>query len=52
MTHTLSANSNVYIVRTAGGQAAKLEFVKTDFSDQSAGVALIRYHYIEGTTQF
>ena len=52
MTHTLSANPYVYIIKTANGNHAKLEFIKTDFSGQDAGIAVVRFQYIEGTLQF
>jgi hypothetical protein len=52
VTHTLSIDPKVYIIKTANGNFAKLEFVKTDFSGQNDGVALIRFHYIEGTSEF
>jgi len=52
VTHTISIDPKVYIVKTATGNHAKLEFVKTDFSGQNDGVVLIRFHYIEGTTEF
>jgi hypothetical protein len=52
VTHTLTANSNLYVIQTAAGHYAKLEFVKTDFSGQDAGIAVMRFHYIEGTLQF
>jgi hypothetical protein len=52
VTHTLSVDPKVYIVKTANGNHAKLEFVKADFSGQNDGIALIRFHYIEGTSEF
>ncbi len=52
MTHTLSAHPYSWIVKTAEGKYAKLQFVKTDFSGQSAGVAVVRFMYLESGNQF
>lgn len=51
-THSLSAHDYSWLVKTADGKYAKLEFVKTDFSGQSAGVAVIRFMYLESGNQF
>jgi hypothetical protein len=50
--HTLNCNDLVYIIRTAAGNYAKIQFVQSYFAEASAGSALVRYEYIEGTDQF
>jgi hypothetical protein len=51
-THVLSPNPNVYVIRTADGNYAKLEFIATDFSSQSAGISVIKSEYIENSQKF
>jgi hypothetical protein len=51
-THILSPNPNVYVIRTADGNYAKLEFIATDFSSQSAGFSVIKFEYIENSQNF
>jgi hypothetical protein len=52
MTHSLSAYDYSWVLKTASGKYAKLEFVKTDFSGQSAGLVVIRFMYLESGNQF
>jgi hypothetical protein len=52
MTHQLSAHPYGWVVKTAQGKYAKLEFVETDFEGQSGGVAIIRFMYLESGNQF
>ncbi len=47
-THQLTINSNVYIMRTATGNHAKLQFVAKNFASQNGGEAVIKYQYVEG----
>lgn len=52
MTHTVSVNPLVYVVKTASGKYAKLEFTQTDFSSQSGGIAVIRFEYLDSGMDF
>ena len=52
MTHSLSAHNYSWVLKTANGKYAKLEFVKTDFSGQTDGVVVIRFMYLESGNQF
>jgi hypothetical protein len=52
MTHSLSAHDYAWMLKTASGKYAKLEFVKTDFAGQSDGVVVIRFMYLESGNQF
>jgi len=52
MTHSMSAHDYSWVLKTASGKYAKLEFVKTDFSGQSDGVVIIRFMYLESGNQF
>ena len=51
-THTLAPHPYSWVVKTALGKYAKIEFVKTVFSGQSDGVAVIRFMYLESGNQF
>ena len=50
--HTLTAKSYTWLLKTATGKFAKMEFVKVAFSGQSGGVAVIRFEYLEDGNQF
>ncbi len=53
MTHSLSLNAgNTYVLRTANGKYAKLEFVQAEFAGQSGGVAVMRVEYLENGMEF
>ena len=52
MTHALAPHPYSWVVKTALGKYAKIEFVKTVFYGQSDGVAVIRFMYLESGNQF
>ena len=52
MTHQLSAHPYTWVLKNATGKFAKLQFVKTDFSGQDEGVAIIRFIYLENGNLF
>jgi len=53
MTHSLSVNVGyTYVLRTANGKYAKLEFVQAEFAGQSGGMAVMRVEYLENGMEF
>jgi len=52
-THSLTVNPGyIYVLRTAEGKYAKLEFVTADFSGMTGGVAVVRLEYLENGMDF
>ncbi len=52
-THSLSVNADyTYVLRTADGRYAKLEFVAAEFYGQSGGMAVMRIEYLDYGTEF
>ena len=52
-THSLTVNPGyIYVLRTAEGKYAKLEFVTADFSGMTGGVAVVRLEYLDDGMDF
>jgi hypothetical protein len=52
-THSLTVNPGyIYVLRTAEGKYAKLEFVAADFSGMTGGVAVVRLEYLDSGMNF
>ena len=47
VTHSLTVKDQSWVIRTALGKYAKLQFVKTEFASQNGGVVVIRFEYLE-----
>jgi hypothetical protein len=51
--HKLAVNEGyTYVLRTANGKYAKLEFAQADFAGQSGGTAVLRVEYLENGMDF